>query len=60
LYCIVDRKPGSGKKQTILIAQKVDSVEELVFKPRKCTRHSKNNSSDCKRDWNFQSEAALL
>ena len=27
----VDRKPGSGKKHTIWIAQNTDSVEELVL-----------------------------
>jgi len=27
----VDRKPGSGKRRTIWIAQNVDSVEELVL-----------------------------
>jgi len=29
--CIVNCKPGSGKKRKIWIAQKVDSVEELVL-----------------------------
>jgi len=55
----VDCKHGSGKKHTIRIAQNVDSVEELVLS-QESAMGTHNNSSDCKRDWNFQSKAALL
>jgi len=57
----VDRKPGSGKKHMIRIAQSIDSIEELLLSQESAPGTHKIISQIVKEtDWNFQSKAALF
>ena len=55
----VDRKPGSGEKPTIRIAQNVDSVEELVLSQESALGTHKAIRQIAKEN-GISNEAALL